>query len=371
MSKNHKEVLQKFYDSVFEGLQDPSIVSALPSSINDWLKEIISKAENNKAVLTVLITLITHKIIDPVQDVRKHQAQIEGGFAGRTIDTLYITPFMQEKQFPAMAQSGWLTRSLEQSSPYNLDYKGNIRPESVKKAFLGIIDSIQNERCDAEAVLKEILRLLIEQRDAKNITLAKPHNLSISRIIKLLQAHFTYKYKCQGASRLPVLAIYAAYQCMMDQVARFRNLVLEPLESHNSADRRSGRIGDIDVSDASGFPVEGVEVKHGIVITPQLINEAYEKFKAYRTARYYLLSTANLDSADVDAIEEVVDRIEHVHGCQVIVNGVYSTLRYYLRLLADPADFVSKYVDLLAKDPAAKFQHKAAWNDLVDKNCHS
>ena len=43
---------------------------------------------------------------------------------------------MKAVSFPAMAESGWLTRSLEQAHPYTLDYPGKITPKIVKEAFL-------------------------------------------------------------------------------------------------------------------------------------------------------------------------------------------------------------------------------------------
>ena len=47
--------------------------------------------------------------------------------------------------FPYMkGGTGWLTRSLEQSTPYNLDYKGNIRPKKLKDSFLRILNAVEN-----------------------------------------------------------------------------------------------------------------------------------------------------------------------------------------------------------------------------------
>ena len=200
-----------------------------------------------------------------------------------------------------------------------------------------------------------------------NIGLAKPFRLTIAQIIKLLEKHFTYHYTSPGASRLPTLAVYAAYQCMIEQVARYKDKTLCPLESHNSADSQSGRIGDIDVNNENGSAFEGVEIKHEIPITAQLVADAYEKFKVHSTDRYYLLTTANMDSADWEAIESEVARISQIHGCQVIVNGVYTTLKYYLRLMNDPAEFIDRYVELMKHDETIKFQHKTTWNDLVSK----
>lgn len=98
-------------------------------------------------------------------------------------------------------------------------------------------------------------------------------------------------------------------------------------------EKEDQRIGDIDVNNENGSAFEGVEIKHEIPITSQLVADAYKKFKVHNTDRYYLLTTANMDSADWDAIEVEVARISQIHRYQVIVNGVYTTLKYYLRLL--------------------------------------
>lgn len=86
---------------------------------------------------------IIHKSLHPNQDIRNHQTSIENGYSGRTFDTKYITPFLKSVKFPAMAESGWLTRSLEQKVPYDSYYSGAIKPDSLKTAFLQIIDFIQ------------------------------------------------------------------------------------------------------------------------------------------------------------------------------------------------------------------------------------
>lgn len=361
----HKDVLQKIYDQALSETSKDDCGTDLPDEITGEIEILVSHSETNKGIMAVLTTCMTEKVVEPNQDIRYHQAQQENGFAGRSIDKNVVTPFMKSVNFPAMSESGWLTRSLEQPHPYTLDYPGKIKPESVKKAFLQIIDKVQTQGEKPEEVLLYSFKLLIKQREESDIELAKPHRLSISSIIELLRKHFTYKYSCHGASRLPTLAIYAAYQCMMGQVARYGGKTLCPLEPHNSADLRSGKIGDIEVDNENGSAFEGVEIKHEILITRQLVADAYEKFKICPTDRYYLLTTADMDSADWSGIEDEIGRISQIHGCQVIVNGVYSTLSYYLRLLKDPAEFIDHYVELLKSDESIKFQHRTAWNDLV------
>ena len=365
----HNELLRKIYDEALN-LSSEAVYSygKLEDNTKRQVEYIVSISESRKGLLSVLTTVLAHKVLFPEQDIRKQRADIENGYSGRVIDKDHVTPFLKDVSFPAMAEAGWLTRSFEQPHPYTLDYPGKITPKKAKECFLLLIDDVQNNGVNPYDTLLYMFVLLIIQRDAIKVELAKPHSLSISAIIALLEKHFTAKYTGSGASRLPTLALYAVYECMMSEVFRYKDMNLCSLESHTSADKQSGRIGDIDVNYEDGNAFEGVEIKHGIVITRQLVTDAYEKFKIYNTDRYYLLTTADMSNADWSGINEEIARIAGIHGCQVIVNGVYATLRYYLRLLDNPAEFVDKYVDLLKADETIKFQHRTAWNDVVSGN---
>ena len=360
----HTQVLQATYDKSIKFIAEyPEIV--LDRDVKKNIEYLVLRSSDNKAVLSVTVTLLTCKIVNPEQDIRYHYARMSGGFSARSIDTKHITPFMKKVSFPAMQESGWKTNTLAIDMPYDFNYPGVIKPVEVKNAFLELVDQIQTKGVSAKDVLLYMFILLVRQREGMNVELAKPHTLSISAIISLLEDHFTAKYSSTGASRLPVLAVYAAYQCMMNQVLRYSDKTLCPLESHNSPDTQSGRIGDIDVNYPDNTAFEGVEVKHDLKITRGFISDAYEKFKIFRTDRYYILTTADMNNADWNGINEEIYRIAQVHGCQVIVNGVYDTLRYYLRLLTNGADFISCYVDCMKADETIKFQHKTMWNDVV------
>lgn len=365
MKNEARQYLQSQYHEVMESVGDQAdIAPHLPDEAKTNLDEILRNAESAKGVLTVVLTSLVYKILYPEQDIRKHQSSIEGGYSGRTFDKDIITPFLKNARFPAMAESGWLTRSLEQKVPYDFNYTGAINPLSLKKAFLGTLHHIQ-ETGDGEPLLRYLLKGLILLRDRQQIDLAKPIHLPIRSIADLLGRHFSSKYSAEGAARLPTLALYAAYQCLVKETKRFEGMTLAPIENHTSSDKRSGRIGDIEITDADGKPFEAVEVKHGIPISAQLVRDAHEKFSKTRVQRYYLLSTnEHIDPAEKAKIEVEMERIKNLHGCQVITNGLLKTLTYYLRLLSDPADFVEHYVDLLEQDASLKFEHKQRWNEL-------
>lgn len=364
---NQGEVANTLYNIAETAVGQNDFTTSLTDETKAFVAEVVNEAEQNKGMLAVLTTLFCHKVFDPEQDIRNHQANIPGGFGGRTIDAKYITPFLKSKDFPAMAESGWLTRAFEHPEPYTLDYKISLKKKSLAKTFLQLIDNVQTKGVSADEVIVYMFKLLIQQRDGRRIELAKPHSLSINQIIKLLESHFNYRYTGHGASRLPTLAIYAAYQCMMKEVARFEDKTLCVLESHTSSDARSGQIGDIQINNSDGTPFEGVEIKHKIVFTPALVQHAFSKLMLHRTDRFYMLTTANMDTADWDGLNHEIDKIDRRHGCQVIINGVYSTLRYYLRLLKDPAEFIERYVELLKSDENVKYPQQLAWNELNSK----
>jgi DNA (cytosine-5)-methyltransferase 1 len=342
------------------------IVSDLEHKEQEQLSIVLQYSEQAKAVLTVLVTSLVYKALHPEQDVRKHQASIDGGYSGRTFDSKNITPFMKTNKFPSMAESGWLTRALEQKVPYDKNYSGAITPKELKPAFLTILDNIENG-ADCQKYLSFLLQGLILQRNKQTIDLAKPTTLSINTILDLLYNHFNGSYKAEGASRLPVLAIYAAYECLIQEAKRFNNKQLLPIESHTSSDKSSGRVGDIDIIDEKNRVFEAVEVKHGIAITLQLVQDAFEKFKTTPIDRYYILSTAPPDRDEYKKIEEEIQRIKNVHGCQLIVNGTMPTIKYYLRLLDKTSEFIENYVNLIESDKSLKFEHKERWNNLISE----
>jgi len=202
--------------------------------------------------------------------------------------------------------------------------------------------------------------------EKETIGLALPTVFSINTILDVLDWHFHSFYKEEGASRLPVLAIHAIYECLISEFKRFNKKQLLPIESHTSADSRSGRIGDIEVIDENKRSFEAVEVKHGITISLQLVLDAYAKFQTTPVNRYYILSTApQAEKDEWDKIQIEIQRIKNVHGCQLIVNGIMPSLKYYLRLLDNTFEFIDKYVKLLENDTALKFEHKARWNEII------
>ncbi len=347
--------------------------AVLTEAQHGWLITIVRQAELQKAVVAALMTSLVKKALTPTQDVRLHKVEMPNGYSGRVFDTAHVTPFIREK-FPRLAMrsgSGWLTRSIEQNHAFMLDFSGKIQSRSVKEAFLNVLHDIEEGQGQAETYLVELLALLVRHTSASRVAVTATENrgqVTVSDIIELLKRHFFFDYHLAGASRLPVLALYAAYQLVMD-IPRYAGKRLAPLKSHTTSDAKSRSVADVEILAADGSFWEGVEVKHGISITPTLVEDAYEKFAPTAANRFYLLTTAEPNVTDAQAIAARVNFIRQEHGCEVIVNGLLPSLKYYLRLLPDPSVFLSGYGVALQADYEANTDVKAAhiecWNALL------
>ena len=360
---NEQERLEELYNQALALCQGQGQPPALGDPYERFCQTIVDRQEQSRAVLAVLVTLLLRKLHDPEQDIRLHQAQMEGGFSGRGLDERVVTPFLRANQFPYMRSgSGWLTRSLEQSRPYDLDYPGNMRPAAVKEAFLRLIDGVQRHGLSAENLLIDIFAGLIRFRDQNtNLILSRPVNLSITDAVDRVSQH--HKTQMVGAARLPVLAMHAILSILTRETERYRDCTVLPLEHHTAADRRTNLVGDIHIVDSDNTLFEGYEVKHNIAITPGLVQTSFEKLQTTPIKRFYILTTYPHEDYSEFALD--IQNVARIHGSQLIVNGVDRTLMYYLRLIKDTSAFVDQYVSNLETDPSVTFQLKEAWNEII------
>lgn len=347
----------------FEGIN-------LSSKQIKMVKTIVDKEETFKGVFTVLLTSLVYKALYPEQDVRRHQANMENGYSGRTFDTKYITPFMKQKRFlGAMKESGWLTRSLEQNIPYELDFPGKIQNKNVKASFLNILNDVEENGVNPNEYVLAIMSYSIKCKKDKTVILVNPiereTSLTINEIMDALHRHFYFSYKSRGAAILPVVALYSVYECITEELKRFDGKTLDKLASHNSCDKSSGETGDIVVrNDNDNSIYEVIEVKFDIPINSIMIEDAYKKISEKSVQRYYLLSTVASREDERVAINNIIRKVREEHGCQIIVNGIFPTLKYYLRLLDNTDIFVERYVKNLSDNTEINFEHKIAWNKV-------
>lgn len=360
-----KKILLDFYQ---KSLDISDIESTLDKQLVKDTKFILDRVASNKGVYTVLITLALYKFLNPKQDIRNHKIELPKGFSGRSFDTKYVTPTLKELKLPAMAESGWLTRSLEQAYPYDMDFNGKITPEELKWAFLRTVAKIQESEKEAGKVLQVLLNGGITYRESNQVDISRitSSDAQISKIIQLLEECFTTNYGTHGGSKLPVLALYAIYSLLISEMERYAGALLLPLGSHTASDKTSRSAGDIEVS-RDGCIAEAIEVKLDKPATAHMVRVAYEKINKFGVSRYYILSGVEPDANERDEINRLIFTIEQEHGCQVIVNGLYQTLKYYLRLISSPKQFLNKFIEMVEIDTELSTIHKKTIDALIIK----
>lgn len=364
---NYKDKLLEIYNN---SISVVDIENEIPEQYHNYILEIGSKCTRQKGVYTVLITLLIYKILNPQQDIRYHQSNMEGGFSGRAIDTQYITPTLKQLGLPAMAESGWLTRSLEQPYPYTLNYQGKINDRNVKEAFLSIIDYIQKNPEKAEICLRLFMNQVIEVSKETKINIIKlsnPDKIDINTLSNCLEKHFNFDYGTRGGSKLPVIAFYAIYSCLVTEIERYKSCTLKILGSHTASDRTSQSAGDIEIFDKTGNLFEAIEIKHGKEIDLQMIHIAKDKIIKYNPQRYFIFASNNIKESEYYMIEVEIKKIAKAHGCQIILNGIIPTLKYYLRLIMSLEKFIDEYSRLIELDQEIQAIHKTKWNEILSK----
>ncbi len=364
---NHKEKLLEIYEN---SIIVNDIEHKVPDEYKNYIFQLGSKCTHQKGVYTVLITLLVHKILQPTQDIRYHQSNLPGGFSGRSIDTQYITPTLKQLDLPAMSESGWLTRSLEQPYPYTLSYQGKINDSKVKEAFLHIIDYVQTYPEKAEICLRLLINQVIKVTKTNKIQiikLANPDKIDIITLINSLAKHFDFDYKVRGGSKLPVLAFYAIYICLVTEVDRYKSCTLKVLGSHTASDRTSQTAGDIELFDQQGNLFEAIEIKYGKEIDLPIIRIAQEKIIKHNPKRYFIFSSKDIKLSEADLIKAEIKKIAETHGCQMIVNGLIPTLKYYFRLLMSLEKFIDEYSKLIELDQELQVVHKTKWNEILSE----
>ncbi|WP_439241009.1 hypothetical protein [Lonepinella sp. BR2474] len=338
----------------------------LDNEIINNVEYIISRIDKNKGVYTVLITLALYKFTHPTQDIRQHKIELKNGFSGRSFDTQYVTPVLKELGLPAMAESGWLTRSLEQAYAYDKNYNGKITPKELKDAFLDTVENINKNQQQAKDILLLLLKGGFQFQQENKITINKIDllDIDINLIIQLLQQHFSENYHTHGGSKLPVIAFYAIYSILVTELGRFKNCILSPLGSHTASDRTSKSGGDIEVL-KNGKVFESLEIKLDKSPTMHMVRVAYDKINKFSISRYYILSGVSANNIEQEGINKLIQDIKQQHGCQLIVNGLYFSLKYYLRLISNPVLFMNKYIELVEQDKELQLVHKQKLQDLL------
>ena len=193
--------------------------------------------------------------------------------------------------------------------------------------------------------------------------------VNLTTVIRMLEAHFETKL----SSRLPVIAIYTAYQELIKEVKRYSKKVLRPLNVHTSSDKHG--FGDVEVWNNNNTPYEMVEIKHNIAIDRNLIFDIAKKSEKTTIERYYILTTYKnsfLSKEEEDYINKFILKLYKDSGLEIIANGIIPSLKYYLRFIEDYKGFLLAYTGNLIIDAKNSTEikdfHIEKWKELLQEH---
>lgn len=172
-------------------------------------------------------------------------------YPGRNYDEHFVFDFITKRKLPCSSTTAFLTPGFRTKNiVLTLKEKLRGRPPELYEFILETLDAIQSGKVSAKAVLRETIRILIMERDARMKRLEKLKKglqeqsdelpLSSEDTVKLVEQHLALKY----ASRLPVLVVAAAYTAA---AARLGERVLR-LNAHTAADKQTGATGDVEIT---------------------------------------------------------------------------------------------------------------------------
>jgi hypothetical protein len=316
----------------------------------------IARHLSNRACVRLLMSCLLAKLDRPEIDLRKPYTEIGGidSFSGRYYDENYLTAFINQNHLPCNSTTAFLTPALRNMDrPLLLDTVIVGRPRQLYADTLRTLDDVHSGRVPPEFVLKEVIRVLLQMRDEQAARIASLADglrnnvdalpLSSEAILLLIQQHF----ECKNASRLPVLAIAAAYSTAADRLGEHAL----PLRAHNAADTQTGSLGDLEITLVSDSRVRTVYEMKTRRVTIDDVDAAIEKIhRAPDRIDNYLFVTT-------DVIEESVAKYastqyESTAGIEFAILDCLSFLRHFLHLFHRlRASFLDSYQNRVLAEP--------------------
>ncbi|MDR3286118.1 MAG: hypothetical protein LBT27_01575 [Prevotellaceae bacterium] len=340
---------------------------------------LVTNIENNKSLMSAIVTSMLNKIAEPQQDIRLHKKKFVNGYSARTLDTKVTTPFFKQHfQRYANKESGFLSLVTRVDIPWNLSEESNIagRSKNTLHCFLVLLDAVENQTVKPDETLIYLFEKLHTLSLKEELIFTETIDTSdfidiinINSVLSMLHQHFSM----QLSSRLPVIAIYSIYEQLFKQVKRYENKILRPLNVHTSADKHG--YGDIEIWNIDNTPFEMVEIKHNISIDRNLVFDVAKKSENTDISRYYILTTAkdNFTSQEEEEyINKFILKIKKGTDLEIIANGIFTSLKYYLRFIDDYKEFIKTYTRNLIvdskKSTEIKSFHILEWQNILKEH---
>lgn len=316
----------------------------------------VARNLKNRAGVRLVMACLLAKIHRPDIDIRKPYTEIgdADAFSGRTYDERYITTFINEHNLPCNSTTAFLTPALRnRNTTLTKDVNLVGKPPQLYQAVLNLLDDVHSGHVAADALIAEIVRLLLIDRNERQqriealvATLNTAEDavpLSSEDIVNLIEKHMSLK----GTSRLSVLVVAAAYQ----SAEEFLGEKVLKLQAHNAADIQTGALGDVEITLlADDEIVTSYEMKNKRVARED-IDRALQKLllSSKRVNNYIFITTEPVD-------EEVQDYARSLYhetgGIEFVILDCVGFIRHFLHLFHRlRSRFLEAYQTLILAEP--------------------
>lgn len=350
---NPSERLEHFYELAHQYLA----ISFVDDDLVRGKAEAICRSNASKAPIRFVMACLLAKIQKPEYDIRKPYTEISGNdsFSGRFYDEQYVQSFVIEQRLPCNPTTAFLTPAFRTNSRLiepGLELNG--RPKNLYAYAIDLIHAVYQEEIMPDALLKEIIRLLIivkhEDEGRMQQLLANLRQsedalpLSSEQIVILMQQHLASKH----ASRLPVLMVTAAYMSVCHKIGE----VSLPLEAHNAADSQTGAIGDIEITLVNDERiVTSYEMKDKRVTKDDINNAIAKVVSAAEKPDNYIFITTDVIEIEV---AEYARSIYEQASIEVVILDCIGFIRHFLHFFhRDRGAFLNNYQDLVLSQPTS------------------
>jgi len=347
-----EEILQSIQKNAVSSL-DTTLVA------NPTIKESIDylcHCSSNRSGVRLLMACLLAKLDKPHVDPRKPYTEIGGSdcFSGRSYDEQYLTSFIHAHRLPVNSTTAFLTPTLRNiNQPLTSKHELVGRPRALYTHTLSLLEHVATNRVDAETVLTETVRVLMQLRNEKTARMESllkelQHSesslpLSSEGIVTLIGQHLA----CKNASRLPVLVVVAAYRAAGEKLGEY----LRPLHSHNAADLQTGALGDVELCLSDDRQVVTVYEMKMKPVTQDDIDHAARKIASSSSPidNYLFITT---DGINPMVAEYASGFYEKTSGTEIAIIGCMDFLRHFLHLFHRiRTDYLNAYQALVLSEP--------------------
>jgi len=326
--------------------------------------ELICRNRRSLASVRFLLACLLAKVENPKLDIRKPYTEIGSSdcYSGRTYDEVYVESFVRKYNLPCNATTAFLTpafRTKNITLTTNVDLGG--RPKELYQETLRLLSDVEKGKVSPKDLLTEVLRNLLLIRDERNVRLGTLLDdlksggegvlpLSSEAILLLIQQHLG----CPKSSRLPVLAVAAAYQA----AEKYLHERVLPLYSHNAADKETGAMGDLEITLVDDNRIVTSYEMKTRKVTKGDIDIALSKVEksGKRIDNYIFVTTDVID----DEVKDYAGSLyEKTGGVEFVVLDCVSFLRHFLHFFHRiRTEYLDAYQELLLAEPESAVRHE-------------